>query len=41
MNHKIPRTGDSDPVGLWTMMLVTGLIGLAALLIVRRRMARA
>ncbi len=37
INHKIPKTGDNDPVELWTMMAVTGLLGLAALLILRKK----
>ncbi len=37
INHKLPRTGDNDPVGLWMLMAGTGLAGLAVLLILRRR----
>ena len=37
INHKLPKTGDNDPVGLWTMMLLTGLIGLTALAVLRVR----
>ena len=37
INHKLPKTGDNDPVGLWTMMVLTGLIGLTALAVLRVR----
>ena len=36
-NHKIPKTGDSDPVGLWTAMVLAGLIGLTALAVLGAR----
>ena len=39
-NTKIPKTGDNDPVGLWTAMFLTGLFGLTVLAVLYGRKKR-
>ena len=40
INRRIPKTGDNDPVGLWTAMFLTGLFGLTVLAVLYGRKKR-
>ena len=40
INTRVPKTGDDDPVGLWTAMFLTGLTGLAVLAVLYGRKKR-